>query len=94
MSIVAQTGCEVGEDPVAIDINPGTFTAENFGKIFKKAGEKIGDGVEWVANAGSKVYHKISGTEPAKKDKNEYPAQVVPVTSHGKIETNEVEWIP
>ncbi|XP_011301836.1 apolipoprotein D [Fopius arisanus] len=89
LSIVPQTGCDTGKDPVDIDINPGTFTAENFGKLFKKAGEKIGDGVEWVANAGSKVYHKIAGSE----EKEKKPITTTP-PSYGKIETNDVEWIP
>lgn len=89
LSIVPQTGCDTGKDPVNIDVNPGTFSAENFGKIFKKAGEKIGDGVEWVANAGSKVYHKIAGSEEREKK----PTTTAPA-SYGKIETNDVEWIP
>lgn len=88
LSIVPQTGCQNGDDPVNIDINPGTFSAENFGKLFKKAGEKIGDGVEWVASAGSKVYHKITGKEETNKSSTNKP---IP---REKIETNEVEWIP
>lgn len=89
LSIVPQTGCENGNDPVNIDINPSTFSAENFGKIFKKAGEKLGDGVEWVANAGSKVYHKITGKEETHKS----TTTIKPIPRE-KIETNEVEWIP
>lgn len=90
LSIVPQTGCQNGADPVNIDINPGTFTAENFGNLFKKAGEKLGTGVEWVANAGSKVYHKITGKEETQKSST----TVKPVIPREKIETNEVEWIP
>ncbi|XP_057330519.1 apolipoprotein D-like [Microplitis mediator] len=100
LSIVPQTGCDVGQDPVKIDINPDTFSSENVGNIFRKAGGKIKDGFDWVVNAGNKVYHKIAGSESNNSDKddlkNQQPANVRPI-SHPKMEpseTNEVEWIP
>ena len=101
LSIIAQTGCPTGNNSLDINVNPSTFTAENFGNVVRKAGEKIGDGVEWVSKAGSKVYHKITGTEEKPKAT---PASAVPLPGineahntsdlNGKIENNEVEWIP
>ncbi|XP_033212924.1 apolipoprotein D-like isoform X1 [Belonocnema kinseyi] len=102
LSIITQTGCPIGNNSLDININPGTFTAENFGKVVRKAGEKIGDGVEWVGKAGSKVYHKITGTEEKPEPT---PASAIPIpgqnppynnreSMNGKIENNEVEWIP
>ncbi|CAD6243127.1 GSCOCG00009652001-RA-CDS [Cotesia congregata] len=97
LSIVPQSGCNAGQDPVKIDINPDTFSSENVGKIFRKAGDKIKNGFEWVVNAGNNVYHKITGSESndSGKDniKDQQPGTVRPI-SHPKIETNEVEWIP
>ena len=102
LSIITQTGCPTGNNSLDININPGTFTAENLGKVVRKAGEKIGDGVEWVGKAGSKVYHKITGAEEKPEPT---PTSAVPMpgpnppnnvreSMNGKIENNEVEWIP
>lgn len=56
LSIINQTGCpKVAGEGYVIDINPDTFSASNIGSVFRKAGEKIGDGVEWTIDAGKKV---------------------------------------
>ncbi|XP_034934646.1 apolipoprotein D-like [Chelonus insularis] len=97
LSIVPQTGCDKGDDPVKIDINPDTFSTENLSNVFRKAGEKLGDGYEWVVSKGSEVYHKIAGAASDDDNKTpEYPAHVatIPKNNDDKIETNEVEWIP
>lgn len=87
LSIISQTGCPQGNNTLDINVDPHTFTAENFGNVVRKAGEKIGDGVEWVSNAGSKVYHKLTGTEE-KSNSDEDGG------NRGRYETNDVEWIP
>ncbi|KAG7200009.1 hypothetical protein KM043_014430 [Ampulex compressa] len=97
LSIIPQTGCPRGDDTLDINIDPNTFTAENLGNAVRKAGEKIGDGVQWVANAGSKVYHKLAGDEaPAsstpKADENH--SANTGRDSKNRYETNEVEWLP
>lgn len=95
LSIITQTGCPRDNDTFDINIDPNTFTAESFGSAVRKAGEKLGDGVQWVANTGSKVYHKIAGNEEDSSPTTESPRRVVPVMrDSGKYETNEVEWIP
>lgn len=38
-----------------IAIDSDTFSASSIGNAFRKAGEKIGDGVEWTIGAGKKV---------------------------------------
>lgn len=91
LSIVAQTGCPRGNNTLDINVDPNTFSAENIGNVVRKAGEKLGDGVQWVANAGSKVYHKIAGSEEKSTTKPEENTRAA-ITKD--FDTNEVEWIP
>ncbi|XP_012254061.2 apolipoprotein D-like [Athalia rosae] len=99
LSIITQTGCPTGNNTVDINIDPHTFSAENIGHVVRKAGEKIGDGVEWVAHAGGTVYHKLTGTssnEPPKtSDSVTTSANYRPASEQGStLESNDVEWIP
>ncbi|XP_046610640.1 apolipoprotein D-like [Neodiprion virginianus] len=97
MSIISQTGCPSGNNTVDISIDPHTFSAENIGHVVRKAGEKIGDGVEWVANAGSKVYHKLTGTgseDSSTRPQNVVTANIKPNIQEPNPEVNDVEWIP
>lgn len=100
LSIVDQSGCPQGNNTLDINVDPGTFTAENFGNVVRKAGEKIGDGVQWVASAGSKVYHKLTGKEDESAESTTTTERNNRVTTNtrdypgGRYETNEVEWIP
>lgn len=89
LSIISQTGCPRGNNTLDINIDPDTFTAENFGNAVRKAGEKLGDGVQWVASAGSKVYHKIAGSEEKSTTK---PEENTRAAINKDYETNEVEW--
>lgn len=92
LSIISQSGCPQGNNTLDINIDPNTFTSENFGNVVRKAGEKIGDGVQWIAQTGSQVYHKIAGTEETHAT-TERNSRVT--SSNGeRLETNEVEWIP
>lgn len=88
-----QAGCPVGNNTFDLNIDPHTFTAENIGQGVRKAGEKIGDGIEWLGNQGSKVYHKIAGGEEDTVKPVE-PITIQPSIPRGKYETNDVEWIP
>lgn len=98
LSIVTQTNCPTGNNSLDININPNTFTAENFGNVVRKAGQKLGDGVEWVSKAGSKVYHKITGTEqkpePTPTLSVPKPGENIIKDVNGRVENNEVEWFP
>ncbi len=56
LSIITQTDCpKDASDGVNITIDPDTFSAANIANVFRKAGEKIGDGVEWTIDATKKV---------------------------------------
>lgn len=58
LSIINQTGCpkiETEDKGFNIDINPDTFSASNIAQGVRKAGEKLGDGVEVAINASKKV---------------------------------------
>ncbi|XP_055529392.1 apolipoprotein D-like isoform X1 [Wyeomyia smithii] len=61
LSIINQTGCpKEGEAGWNIHIDPDTFSAKNIANMFRKAGEKIGDGFEYAVNAGKKIYHQYA----------------------------------
>ncbi|CAL7939111.1 unnamed protein product [Xylocopa violacea] len=91
LSIISQTDCPRGNNTLDINVDPNTFTPQNFGNVVRKAGEKLGDGVQWVANAGSNVYHKLAGSEARGANT---PEENTRAAITGGYETNEVEWIP
>lgn len=97
LSIISQSGCPNGNNTVDINIDPNTFTSENLGNVVRKAGEKIGDGVQWVTQTGSHVYHKLTGTEEshATSSTTERNGRVTTnIRNDGRLESNDVEWIP
>lgn len=95
LSIISQSGCPHGNNTVDINIDPNTFTSENLGNVVRKAGEKIGDGVQWVAQTGSQVYHKLTGTEEDNASSTEQNSRVTTnIRKDGRLENNDVEWIP
>lgn len=56
LSIISQTDCpKDASEGYNIHIDPDTFSAANVANVFRKAGEKIGDGVEWTIDATKKV---------------------------------------
>lgn len=56
LSIINQSDCpKDASEGYNIHIDPDTFSAANVANVFRKAGEKIGDGVEWTIGAGKKV---------------------------------------
>lgn len=93
LSIIAQSGCPQGNNTLDINIDPNTFTSENFGSVVRKAGEKIGDGISWISQTGSQVYHKLAGTEETAST-TERSNRATIRNSGERLETNEVEWIP
>ncbi|XP_063833239.1 apolipoprotein D-like [Ostrinia nubilalis] len=90
LSIITQTGCPLhpngSTEGVNINIDPNTFSSHNIGQAVRKTGETIADGVEYVVEAGKKVYHKVASS---KEDLTETP-------THGR-ERNldmDAEWLP
>ncbi|CAG9862043.1 unnamed protein product [Phyllotreta striolata] len=68
LSIIKQTDCP--KDPNAgynININDETISAHAAADVIRKAGEKIGDGVEYVAGKAKAVYNKVSDSEGVPK---------------------------
>lgn len=93
LSIITQTDCPRGNNSLDVNIDPHTFTTDNLGQVVRKTGEKIADGAEWIGEQGSKVYHKIVGDED-KSGEVRKDATPMPKSVNGKVEDNEVEWIP
>jgi len=87
LSIITQTDCpKDASEGYNIHIDHDTFSAANVANVFRKAGEKIGDGVEWTIGATKKVYHKLTDSSPTdapQKDKLTQP----PATNE------EAEWV-
>lgn len=58
LSIISQKDCpKKGEDGYNIKIDPDTFSPSTIANAFKKATQKIGDGIEYVAEGTKKLYH-------------------------------------
>lgn len=58
LSIIKQSECPKDTtDGYNIHIDPDTFSSANIGHAVRKAGEKVGDGVEWTLDATKKVYN-------------------------------------
>lgn len=64
LSIINQSNCPslAQETKINVDITPDTFSSQNIGSWVRKAGEKIGDGVEWTVDKAKKVYTKVTGS--------------------------------
>jgi len=65
LSIINQSNCpSLGrETKINVDITPDTFSSQNIGSWVRKAGEKIGDGVEWTVEKTKTLYKKVSGSD-------------------------------
>lgn len=61
LSIINQSNCKMVNDPkINVEINPETFSSQNIGSWVRKAGEKIGDGVEWTVDKTKKIYKSVT----------------------------------
>lgn len=84
LSIISQKNCpRTNDSSVNINIDDDTFSAQSVAGVIRKAGEKIGDGVEYVAGGAKKIYHKYSDTEDT-------------TDRSGRLENKnaDAEWIP
>jgi hypothetical protein len=59
LSLIDHTKCPP-ETNLNFDINPDTFSPESIAHGVRKAGEKLGDGVEALANGAKKVYTAVT----------------------------------
>lgn len=89
MSIISQKDCpKANNTGYNINIDEDTFSAQSVAGVFRKAGEKIGDGVEYVAGGAKKIYHKYTD----KEDVTVNP--VNPKTGRYMDSNPDAEWIP
>lgn len=72
LSLIDQSHCPGSKDEtnVNIDINPDTFSSQNIAGVVRKAGEKLGDGIEVAADGVGKVY---KGLTEKKEDFDDMP---------------------
>jgi len=72
-----------------ININPTTFTAGSIAGVVRKAGDKLGDGIEAAAEGASSLYNRFYGSSNAsvKKDREE-------VSNDQHNPNNDAEWLP
>ncbi|XP_028036534.1 apolipoprotein D-like [Bombyx mandarina] len=91
LSIISQNECPGLPDGVSegvnIDINPETFSSHNIGEAVRKTGGAIADGVEYVVEAGKKVYHKVASSKEDLTEPPSNPYAVRPMDS-------DAEWLP
>ncbi|KAL1116646.1 hypothetical protein AAG570_005118 [Ranatra chinensis] len=59
LSLIDQSKCPK-ETNIDLGIDPDTFSASNIAAGVRKAGEKIGDGIEVVAAGGKRVYDSVN----------------------------------
>lgn len=60
LSIISQKDCPTKQDGVDINIDSDTFSPKSIGGAIKKVGEKIGDGVAYVADGAKNLYNKYA----------------------------------
>ncbi|XP_069678986.1 apolipoprotein D-like [Periplaneta americana] len=89
LSIIEHSCSPPNEDTLDININPTTFTAGSIAGVVRKAGEKIGDGIEYAADTGSKVYNRFYGSNNGamKSDREE-------LSNDRYNPRQDAEWLP
>lgn len=61
LSIISQKNCPKNvTEGVNINIDSDTFAPKTIAGVVRKAGEKIGDGVEYIASGAKNIYDKYS----------------------------------
>ncbi|KAF4521224.1 hypothetical protein B566_EDAN005435 [Ephemera danica] len=82
LSIIRQTECRpptAEETGLNINIDETTFTANSAANVVRKAGEKIGDGIETVASGATNLYNRVRGNRDG---------------ASSNIEDADAEWLP
>lgn len=95
LSIIAQDNCAV-EATAGYDINidEDTFTAQSAAGVVRKAGEKIGDGIEYAADGAKKVYHAVRGQKSAGQAEAVEGQAQENDNYHGRFSDRDAEWLP
>lgn len=84
LSIIDQAGCPNSGVNIAIDDD--TFSPSNIAGVVRKAGEKLGDGVEVAAEGAKKVYNVVA----KKNDRGDAREEII----EDQTLTKDAEWLP
>jgi apolipoprotein D and lipocalin family protein len=92
LSIIEHSCNPPDEETLDININPTTFTAGSVAGVVRKAGEKLGDGIEAAADGASSLYNRFHGSNSnsnanVRRDREE-------ATNNGHNPRNDAEWLP
>lgn len=89
LSIISQKDCAAQVDGYNVNIDSDTFSTKSIAGVVRKAGEKLGDGIEYVAGGAKKLYKQHTGDDDHKETGNNYR------TTYTESNTNpDAEWIP
>ena len=91
LSIIEHSCNPPDDETLDISINPSTFTAGSVAGVVRKAGEKIGDGIEAAADGASTLYHRFYGKE-GRSDVRNRDREELSNDHHNP--TNDAEWLP
>lgn len=87
LSVIDQKNCpsESTETRVNINIDDDTFSPSNIAGVVRKAGEKLGDGIEIAAEGAKKVYNVVTDDDGRESRREEIVRNQ---------NTGETEWLP
>ncbi|KAB0791075.1 hypothetical protein PPYR_02875 [Photinus pyralis] len=78
MSIISQQNCPKQPGGVNININDETISTKAVAEVVRKAGEKIGDGIEYAVQGAKRVYSHLSHDEEGVGGKIKDGAEYIP----------------
>lgn len=86
LSVIDQKNCpgESTDTRVNINIDDDTFSPSNIAGVVRKAGEKLGDGIEFAAEGAKKVYNAVA--DDSRQNRRE---EIIVNQNNG-----ETEWLP
>ena len=84
--MIDQKNCpgESTDTRVNINIDDDTFSPSNIAGVVRKAGEKLGDGIEFAAEGAKKVYNAVA--DDSRQNRRE---EIIVNQNNG-----ETEWLP
>lgn len=78
LSIISQKNCPKTKDEgLNINIDDDTFSSQSIAGVVRKAGEKLGDGIEYVAGGAKRIYSTYaSGNSDAENNREPLSGKV------------------
>lgn len=93
LSIIEHSCNPPDEDTLDININPTTFTAGSVAGVVRKAGEKLGDGIEAAADGASSLYNRFHGSSSSSNSNANVRRDREEVTNDSHNPRNDAEWL-